>query len=492
MGLLKEDIVVFLKTNKNKVLIVFAIYCACILSIGIVNFPYYDDVGRRIYGTTTFWKDFCRLLSEISSYIVHGSSHLTDMGLTAFFLSALIMTFSSVLLLYIFIYQSNKKVTWISTVASVYIGINPWFLQCLSYHFDSPYICLSILVSIIPFLFYKNKKMFFGTSLLGCFLMCNSYQASSGIFLIILITLLYIDLSNEKKSVTNSAITGLCAYCLAMILYKFEMKLNPEISTQRGVFTQIASFRKMPIAIFNNLIGYFKCYITLSSKISLFFAILVVIIFVINTDWVKGEQKKNAYRLNIFYIIFGSIFSYGAYMFFSTCLAEEHPRYAYGLSFFFGILLILLGQKTSKNRINYIRKLSMIMMVYYSVSFVFVYANVLDNQKDSFENYSVMLASDLNNYLATDNQTIHMNMVCEDSLVFKNSAVNYPILNKLVPSNKIIYWINEYWFNSITGMNVNMESCDFNEIDMNSMKLLKATKLWDIYILNNDIYLYWK
>ena len=480
----KESILEFLKINKSKILMIFTLYCICTISIGIVNYPYYDDVNRRIYGVTWFWKDFCRLLSEIAAYIIQGSTHLTDMGLTAFFLSALILTVSSVLLLFILIYQNNKKVTWISAIGSVFVGINPWFLECLSYHFDSPFMCLSVLVSIIPFLFYRNKKLFFVISLIGCFLMCNSYQASSGIYLIMLLTMIYLDLLNgiKEKKITDKIVVAFLAYCSSMILYAFEMRLNPEIF-QRGDYTVLESLYKMPVSIIRNLTDYFTSYLMLSSKIWIFYATLIIVIFMINIKYTSLLSKKKTFCLNLLYIVFGCIFSYGVYTFFKISLAtRDHPRYTYGLSIFFGILLILLGQNIENKKLNFIKKISIIMAVYYSISFTFVYANVLDNQKDSFENYSVMLATDLNKYITLTNQTIYMNEVCPDSLVYKNSAINYPILNKLVPSNTNTYWLNDLWFNTITNMDVEIESSDFNSIDTSSLKLLESTKLWDIYI----------
>ncbi|MFR6452535.1 MAG: glucosyltransferase domain-containing protein [Streptococcus sp.] len=46
------------------------------------------------------------------------------------------------------------------TLSSIVIGVNPWFLEALSFRFDNPFMSLSILVSLLPFIFWESKKLF--------------------------------------------------------------------------------------------------------------------------------------------------------------------------------------------------------------------------------------------------------------------------------------------------------------------------------------------
>lgn len=80
------------------------------------------------------------------------------MGLATHIITAITLSFSSIMTVYVL---NNKKFSWISAACSTLIGINPWFLGCISFKFDSPYMALSILTSIVPFLWWdKNKKVF--------------------------------------------------------------------------------------------------------------------------------------------------------------------------------------------------------------------------------------------------------------------------------------------------------------------------------------------
>ena len=62
--------------------------------------------------------------------------------------SAIILTLTSVVVLYVMF--DGEQISWVSAMGSVFIGINPWFLEPISFRFDAPYICLSVLVSVIP------------------------------------------------------------------------------------------------------------------------------------------------------------------------------------------------------------------------------------------------------------------------------------------------------------------------------------------------------
>jgi uncharacterized protein involved in cysteine biosynthesis len=189
---MKNKFLYFLHLNRNKILLIFFLYIFATCSVGVVNYPYIDDIARRVEGVGNFAAHYSRYLSEYASYVVQGSHHLTDTGLTTFVLSAIILTISSSLVLYVLF--KGKKVSWISALGSIFIGINPWFIECLSFRFDAPYICLSVLCSVLPFILYESKAInYFMLSVVGVFLMCNSYQGSSGIFIIMLLTLLYRD-----------------------------------------------------------------------------------------------------------------------------------------------------------------------------------------------------------------------------------------------------------------------------------------------------------
>lgn len=122
--------------NKRSILLVFFIYLVINLAIGIVNFPYLDDVGRQLWGYSKFAEGYSRWGSEILAWVIQGSRHLTDLGLVSSILTAIILTISSSIVVYVL---NDKKLQIIPMIVSTIVGINPWFLQNISFRFDAPF-----------------------------------------------------------------------------------------------------------------------------------------------------------------------------------------------------------------------------------------------------------------------------------------------------------------------------------------------------------------
>jgi len=103
-------------------------------------------------------------------------------------IAVLFIAIASVLLVYII---SDGWVTKTACFLALPVGLNPYILQCFSFKFDSPYMGLSVLASIVPFLFMQNNIVFSLSSIISLLIMCMTYQASSGIYIIIVIMLCF-------------------------------------------------------------------------------------------------------------------------------------------------------------------------------------------------------------------------------------------------------------------------------------------------------------
>ena len=483
-----------LKSNRYKILLIFFIYLVAILSIGIINFPYIDDVGRQIHGYTCFAEHYCRWGSEVASWIFQGSHHLTDMGLTTHIITASILAISSMITVYVL---NNKKFTWISSICSTLIGLNPWFLQCISFRFDSPYFALSILASVFPFLWWNEEenKKFFIASIFGIFAMCNTYQASSGIYIIMVLALIFKDLMSNHNFKDNykKYFLSVISYIVAMGTYVIETKFNKELAT-RGDIIKTASLKDIPSTIPKNIKLYLKSIYSQSSRIWIILFVLIVLVFIIFYIF-KSKTNRIKNTLCVFlYLALESIFSYGVFLIFSANLTAMSPRYYYGFGAFVAITLILLSGESNKfiKYLNLTKNILICTFTYYILSFNFTYASMLSYQKDAFERQSVILSADLKNIVNEQRKTIYMNRLFKDSPVLINSALNYPILHKLIDSNSLIYWPNTMLFNTYSGLNVNISSFDFSNFDASSKVLEISNYYSDIFTENDLIYIIMK
>jgi len=329
----------YLLLNKSSALVIFIIYSVVNINIGLAEYPYIDDIGRQLQGYSKFSEHYSRYLSEYSARLIQGGDHLTELGLTSNILSACFLTLASLILL--FALYPNKKISFITACVSTIIGINPWFLEPLS---------LSILVSIIPFIFWDNKKIFGVMSVVGIFLMCNSYQASSGVYIIVTMTLIFLELlqgSCFKEKIPKIFISML-SYVIGLLLYRIQIFIKPPIFADQA---DIPKGLEMIKIIGVNATGYLNNIFFQSSTI--WVLLTIIAIFLLTISVIRLSSTK--FLLNFIYMMIwlslGSVFSYGTYLILSNPYYLMRPRYEYGFGIFLAIILIVSLECGEKSKI---------------------------------------------------------------------------------------------------------------------------------------------
>ena len=420
---------------QKPVLILFVIYLLGILSIIRANFTYNDDVFRSVTGSRG-WYDWSRYFSEFSSILVHGNANLMDISPLPQLLAVLILSISSVFLVYII---GNKKITLVKLLASIPLGLSPFFLECLSYKYDAPYMSLSILASIVPFLFISHKKAFLFCSVVVLLITCMTYQAAVGIYLLIVIFLNFQDWNSRRKS--NKEIltfTGIAilAFFLAMLLFKFFL--------MRSFTYEYASTATYPVSqLFSGILTNLKNYvITVNQDLSTIWKIgilLVLLFFVTNTTVQSSQKKLISFFLSIFVVCVSFLLSFGMYMFLAIPLFA--PRALIGFGVFLAIICIYAVSK--KPAIVVVLTLNWCLFV-----FAFSYGNALADQKRYAEFRIGILLHDLS-VLYPNRTKEEMRFQLHNSIDYtpavKNVAKQNPIIKKLVPKRLGKFFWDEYY-----------------------------------------------
>ena len=187
-----------------------------------------------------------------------------------------------------------------------------------------------------------------------------------------------------------------------------------------------------------------------------------------------------------------AVLSFGVYIASTATLADDRPRYAYGLAILVGVIVIYVVSKRNQRFLNLVGKLVAIVLTYYTLSFSMAYVSALDNQKTDFEMQAAVLSTQINTYLTDENNLVFINRFLEDSQAYVNATTNYPILDNLVPSNQAVYWPNVMWYNSITHSNINFQGFDFSTVDLSTFELLQSNYNFDIYRNDYQLYVYMK
>ena len=211
--------------NEYKFMLKPFMWISLIFAIGLIaiiraDFNYCDDLRRVALGFNG-WDGFSRFNSSFLAYFIHGDNYLTDISPLPQLLAACIMALACVIILSV--YKKDKKISLLDIIAVIPIGLSPYFLECFSYKYDAPYMAISVLASVFPLLFMHKRKVIYSiVIIISMLIMCTTYQASSGIF-VMLILLLCLKKWNEGESIKENfkfMILSFSNYLIALIIFK--------------------------------------------------------------------------------------------------------------------------------------------------------------------------------------------------------------------------------------------------------------------------------
>ncbi len=211
-------------------LILFAVFVVGISAILRANFYYMDDSPRAALGYKQ-WDYFSRYLSTALATLVHGGDYLADAAPLPQVLAMLIMAVSGILMGYI-VYERTTFSGWELAVLSI-LGLNPYFLGCVSFRFDAPYMALSVLAAVVPLLYRnRNTAAYVLASGLGILAVCTSYQAAAGIFpmLVVALALRMWNRGESIREVGLFCLKSAAGYALGLIFFKLIIMIPADTS----------------------------------------------------------------------------------------------------------------------------------------------------------------------------------------------------------------------------------------------------------------------
>ena len=406
------------KTFVKPVLLMSVIYLLGIFTIIRSNVLYIDDIGRASGGYRG-WYGWSRYVSEILSIFIHGDTVLTDISPATQIIAVLFLSVSSVLLVFIL----SKKITVIHLLASIPLGLSPYFLECISYKYDSPYMALSILACIVPFLFIEYRRAFLFISITSLLIMCMTYQAASGIYIMIVIMLCFLDWNFRKRpnrEILSFLGISFLAFCLSMIMFKlFLAKSN--FGDNSG--TEMFSLPQLIPGVLTNVKNYLLLIyhdFGIIWKTIIFF---IVFFFIIKSVYKSAQRKVASFIVSAAIVCLTLIMSYGVY--YMLELPQILPRALYGFGVFLAIICVYISDY-KKTAI-----LSALALSWCFFVFAFSYGNALADQ-NRYANFRVEL-------LLHDLSTLFPDRNREDMSFQINNSIGYtPVVENIAKHNPVI------------------------------------------------------
>lgn len=406
--------------------IVSVIFLIGISAILRANFNYLDDMGRVADGYKG-WENFSRFVSNGISTMIHMDNYITDISPLPQLIAILILALAGIILLYV-IYERKVFSIW-ELISLIPIGLNPYFLECISYKFDAPFMSLSILAAIAPLLLMNSPKWKYILSvIIGNIIVCSSYQASSGVFpmIVILLSLRMWFKDKPLNEIIQFMLNSIIGFGIGLIFFKFVIM----IPTDTYVSNTLPSLAELFPTIIRN---YKKYYNFVSSDFkSLWKAIIILLMICFSLSGLKFSKQKKlpTFTLTIICELLMLLLCFGLYPTLSKPLFD--PRAMYG----FGIFIALLCISTAESFHCTVMKLPAITITWIFLVFSFTYGNALFVQKSYTDFRITQVISDLNDmdiFLGDNAVTVQISGSIGYSPVIEKMNSNCKILERLIP-----------------------------------------------------------
>lgn len=465
-------------------LILFTVYTLGISAILRANFNYRDDL-RRVGNGISGWENHGRYLSNFLSVFIHADIYLADVSPLPQLIAAFLMAISAGIIWYM---VSKEKVFSIWDIAAlVPLGLSPYFLQCFSYKYDTPYMALSVLVSVVPLLFYScGYPTYFLASGIGALVMCLTYQATSGIFPMF-VTLLCLKKWNNNEKVQETLKFAGCSvggYLLGMLLFKvFFMPQRNDY-----VVTSLPSIRNIiPVTIYN-FAKYIYHLLTDFKTEWLFLILFLCIGFVFVMTWDTIRKWYVSLILSVITLFMLFTLCFGVYPVLNKPLFQ--PRGMCG----FGGFLTFLGIAISTEKKVYLPKIVCFLLAWCFFSFSFTYGNALKEQED-YENFRYeALINDLNDLdimMTSERKKVQVDGSMGYSPVVRHMSKDYKMLRRLVPK-EFQQWWRFYHYYALKNVRKNWPKTSGVDFKNDDLPLLKDTMYHTIYGEGNCVLVEWR
>ncbi len=407
------------------------------IAIFRANIYYIDDLERAICGDSLVG-DFGRYMSEFLSRFIHMGFYLSDVSPLPQLLAIFIMTFAGITLLDAF--SNGRETKWWAAFALIPMTVNPFFLECLSYKYDAPYMALSVFAAVAPITFCRSCNVKYAIiSFFATIIMCTTYQNSSGIFPMTVIVMCFIMWNSKKdfKRIVRFAITSAIGYIAGLLVFRM-LLMNPGNSENSYINYKISIGNVIP-----NILRYIKSVINYSSVIWLVLICGIVFCFLFAEVYVSKQIKVLSLTVGILTVFVAVAVSFGVNIAFSEVYIV--PRYIYGIFILASILCI----RFFASERHLLGKILSFLLSWSFVVFAFVYGNALSSQKEYADFRTKLIVSDLSEIgisgYQNDEQPRKLKITGDIGFAkpVQNALKEYPLLIKLVPEmlgNSSTYW----------------------------------------------------
>ena len=346
---------------------------------------------------------------------------------------------------------------------------------------------LSIFVSIVPFLFYKDNVkikenlLFLISSIISSLLMATTYQASSGIFLVLIVVLAvqFFIKDYSSKEIGKFILLSLMGYIIGLLIYK--LLFIKTVKFDGYVNNEFLEFKDLLPGIINNYKKYYEKFIKLFNVKWIISIIVLNILAIINLTIKSKRNKIVTAVLSFLSMIIIALLSFGIYPVLKVPIFHVRAMYGIGINI---AIISLLAVDIEK---SYLSNIIVVFLTYSFLVIAMMYGNALYEQ-NRYTNYKItLIAQELNELNVDEKIDLYFDGNIGFSPNLKNLRKKNSLIEELVPvllgESKYI-WRRAYFFNYFGFNNINALSV---KPDKSKMQLYKHKRYYDIYKKDNVV-----
>lgn len=537
-----------LYAERKAVLVLFCLYAFGMLTVFRANYYYgaADDLYRAISGARA-WRNFYRYISHFLSIFVHTSPKLFDIAPFTQLLALLVMALSAVLLIRLFVErdvpgtapaagtaQAARPLSPFVYLAAIPVCLFPYFLENLSYRYDAPYMSLSVFFCILPFLFTDRLHIFAPVSLVSLFLMCLSYQAASGVYIVVCAFCVFRMWCRKECSLRRLLLfilTAVAAYALSLLIFFAIFNVQPtgESYVDKNFF--ISAFPRNAKAY---LVQIWDDFGWSALKI----AFLFLLFFFVLLSCRNSRQKRLATLfVSLLLIAFSTLFSYGAFLVMGRPLLEPRSMFPFGIMLSLMTLSVAgwtgpaatpgtaaaagesgtagktpiaetpaaetpaagpaAGPEAPRGKprgwLPACGRAVIVILAYSMIVYAFAFGNAQASQKKYTDFRMTLLLEDLSRIVPEDQNDIHIHLLSDidHTRIVRNLATTYPLTTRMIEKlggHAVIFHLQDLGF----GIQAETDKYTPWDLEFPSYPLQLNTRYHTIYAKDNVYYVYFK
>ena len=414
---------VFNKKNTIVFIVLLSVSFIGFFALLRANVTYVDDIRHNVSTHYEWGNNYGRWGTVLANLVIQMGYTLGDRSPINQIIAIVSLASSAIILSTVMANLFRKeKISVLSIFASSIVVFNPYFLQCLSYKYDSVGMGISVLLAIFPFLALGDRKFFLWLSAISLFFMCIFYQGSSGFYIIMVIFAGFIGYNLDKKKKLKDIIIfyveSAIAFIGAMVAF-YILVLPLAFNDPYAGHTTIS----LGMNLIYNLEVYLRCILYDFNFVWKLLTGFVVITSLVTMMIKTARSRAITFIYFMLVLIVATCFSYGAYLFLSDEGFADRARYLYC----FVIMLAIIANISVMSE-KVILNLPACLLAWSFFSYASAYGNALAYDRDYTNFMEKQVLCDVNEFFSSEEYP-------ELQVVFSGDT------NNLLP---VEYLIDEY------------------------------------------------